>query len=54
MKRIDAYLDDAVSLGGTVDLIAAQGAEPFYRKLGYAPRPDGRPGMVRGQKRTGA
>ncbi|GGF80331.1 GNAT family N-acetyltransferase [Alteromonas lipolytica] len=38
MQRIQAYLAQACQPGTTVALLAAQGKEPFYAKLGFTAR----------------
>ena len=47
MDAILRYLDEAAAPGAFVGLMAAQGAEGFYRRYGFERRPDDRPGMFR-------
>jgi ribosomal protein S18 acetylase RimI-like enzyme len=47
MGSIVEYLDFRAEQNAFVGLMATDGAAGFYEKFGFAPRPDGRPGMFK-------
>jgi GNAT superfamily N-acetyltransferase len=47
MDSVLAFLDRTVPPGSFVGLMAAAGAEAFYRRYGFERRSDDRPGMFR-------
>ena len=47
MLRIEHYLQQQVSSGSFIGLMAAQGVKGFYQKFGYRDRPDDSPGMFK-------
>ena len=47
MDAVMRYLERVAGPGAFVGLMAAEGAETFYRRFGFERRPDDRPGMFR-------
>ncbi len=47
MKEIEEYLTTVAGKNAFVGLMAAEGVEHFYKKLGYQRRPPDRPGMYK-------
>jgi ribosomal protein S18 acetylase RimI-like enzyme len=47
VERLLAFLGSTALPGAFIGLMAAKGASDFYRRYGFAERPEGRPGMFR-------
>ncbi len=47
MGALMGFLDRTARPGAFVGLMAATGVAAFYERYGFAPRPEGRPGMYR-------
>lgn len=45
MDRVMAFVAETARSNTFVGLMAAEGVIEFYRRYGFEPRPDGRPGM---------
>lgn len=47
MDEVMTFIASTARTNTFVGLMAAEGVEDFYRRYGFEPRPDGRPGMYR-------